>query len=79
MQGEKNMFEKIKKLLVEEMGIDAKLITPDAKLIADLELNSLELAEFILTCEEEFKVSIEDNDLKKLVCISDIVRYLENF
>ena len=72
------MFEKIKKLLVEEMGIDEKLITPDAKLIADLELNSLELAEFILSCEEEFKVSIEDNDLKKLVCINDIVKYLEN-
>jgi len=72
------MFEKIKKLLVEEMGIDEKLITPEAKLIADLELNSLELAEFILSCEEEFKVSIEDGDLKKLVCINDIVKYLEN-
>jgi acyl carrier protein len=72
------MFEKIKRLLVEEMGIDEKLITPDAKLIADLELNSLELAEFILTCEEYFKISIRDEDLKKLVCINDIVRYLEN-
>ena len=71
------MFEKIKKLLVEQMGIDEKLITPEAKLIADLELNSLELAEFILTCEEEFKVSIEDNDLKKLICIKDIVDYME--
>ena len=72
------MFEKIKKLLVEQMGMDEKLITPEAKLIADLKLNSLELAEFILTCEEEFKVSIEDNDLKKLICIKDIVDYLEN-
>jgi len=72
------MFEKIKKLLVEQMGIDEKLITPDAKLIADLELNSLELAEFILTCEEEFKVSIKDEDLKKLVCVNDIVKYLED-
>jgi acyl carrier protein len=72
------MFEKIKKLLVDEMGIDEKLITLDARLIKDLELNSLELAEFILTCEEEFKVSIEDNDLKKLVSIGDIVSYLES-
>ena len=72
------MFEKIKKLLVEQMGIDEKLITPEAKLIADLELNSLELAEFILTCEEEFKVSIKDDDLKKLVCVNDIAVYLEN-
>ena len=72
------MFEKIKKLLVDQMGIDEKLITPEAKLIADLELNSLELAEFILTCEEEFKIAIQDNDLKKLVCVNDIVKYVES-
>jgi len=72
------MFEKIKKLLVEQMGIDEKIITPESKLIADLELNSLELAEFILTCEEEFGVSIKDEDLKKLVCVKDIAEYLEN-
>lgn len=72
------MFEKIKKLLVDQMGIDEKLVTPEARLIADLELNSLELAEFILTCEEEFKISIEDNELKKLVCVNDIVKYIEN-
>jgi len=72
------MFEKIKKLLVEQMGIDEKIITPDAKLIADLALNSLELAEFILTCEEEFKITIKDDDLKKLVCVKDIVEYVEN-
>jgi len=72
------MFETIKKLLVDQMGIDEKLITPEAKLIADLELNSLELAEFILTCEEEFKIAIQDNDLKKLVCVNDIVKYVES-
>ena len=72
------MFEKIQNLLVEQMGIDGKLITPEARLIADLELNSLELAEFILTCEEEFKITIKDEDLKKLVCVKDIVDYVEN-
>jgi len=72
------MFEKVKELLVTNMGIDEKLITPEAKLLADLELNSLELAEFILTCEEEFKISIKDEDLKKLVSVSDIVAYLES-
>ncbi|MCL2158744.1 MAG: acyl carrier protein [Oscillospiraceae bacterium] len=71
------MFEKVKKLLIDTMGLDEKLITPEAKLIADLELNSLELAEFILTCEEEFKISIKDEDLKKLVCVGDIVEYIE--
>jgi len=72
------MFEKVKKLLSEEMGIDESLITPEARLIKDLELNSLELAEFILTCEEKFKISIKDDDLKKLVCVKDIADYLES-
>ena len=72
------MFEKVKKLLVEQMGIDAGSITPDAKLIADLKLNSLELAEFILICEEEFGTTIEDEDLKKLTAVKDIANYIEN-
>ena len=72
------MFEQVKKLLIENMGIDEKLITPDALLIADLKLNSLELAEFILTCEENFKISIKDEDLKKLACVRDIADYIEN-
>ena len=72
------MFEKIKKLLVEQMGLDAISITPEAKLIADLKLNSLELAEFILTCEEEFGIMIQDDDLKKLVSVNDIVEYIES-
>jgi len=72
------MFEKIKKLLAEDMGIDEKLITPEAKLITDLKLNSLELAEFILTCEEEFGIMIKDEDLKKFVSVNDIAEYIEN-
>ena len=72
------MFEKIKELLVEQMGLDAGSITPEAKLIADLKLNSLELAEFILACEEEFEITIQDEDLKKLVSVGDITEYIEN-
>jgi acyl carrier protein len=72
------MFEKIKDLLVEQMGLDAGSITPDAKLIADLKLNSLELAEFILICEEEFGITIEDEDLRKMVAVKDIANYIDN-
>jgi acyl carrier protein len=71
------MFAEIKKLLVEQMGLDAASITPDAKLIADLKLNSLELAEFILICEEEYGITIEDEDLRKLVTVKDIAAYAE--
>ena len=71
------MFEEIKKLLVEQMGLDAGSITPDAKLITDLKLNSLELAEFILICEEEYGITIDDDELRKLVTVRDIAAYAE--
>ena len=71
------MFQEIKKLLVKEMGIDAASVTPDAKLIADLQLNSLELAEFILVCEEEFDILIDDSELRRLVTVNDVAAYVE--
>ena len=71
------MFEKVKELLVEELQIDGYKIKPESELVADLELNSLELAEFVLTCEEKFKITIKDEDLKTLVCVNDIVEYIE--
>ena len=71
------MFEKIKKLLMEELLIDEHKITPEAELVADLDLNSLELAEFVFTCEEKFGITIKDNDLKTLVRVGDIVEYIE--
>ena len=73
------MFQEIKKLLVEQMGIEASAITPNAKLIADLRLNSLELAEFILVCEEEFGITIDDNELRRLVVVNDIAAYVEKY
>ncbi|MCL2099651.1 MAG: acyl carrier protein [Oscillospiraceae bacterium] len=71
------MFEEIKELLVSQMGLDAGSIKPEARLIADLKLNSLELAEFILICEEEYGITIEDEDLKKLITVKDIAVYAE--
>ena len=71
------MFEKVKKLLMEELLIDEHKITLEAELAGDLELNSLELAEFVFTCEEKFGITIKDNDLKTLVKVSDIVEYIE--
>ena len=71
------MFEKIKELLVKELLIDERKIKPETNLVADLELNSLELAEFVFTCEDKFGIIIKDNDLRTLVTVGDIVEYIE--
>ena len=71
------MFEKIKNILIEEMQVDPEAITEDAELVNDLGVNSLELADLILLCEEKFDIEIDDEDIHKFITVSDVVAYLE--
>ena len=72
-----SMFEKLKSILVEDLNVNEHDITLDAELISDLGLNSLELADLAMLCEERFEVEFEEEELKKLLSIRDIVNYLE--
>lgn len=71
------MFETIKNLLVTELNIDPDLIAPDAEMLTSLGLNSLELADLIVMCEERFGIVFEDEDLASLITIGDVVAYIE--
>lgn len=71
------MFEKLKELLVEELQIDADDITLDAELSGDLGINSIELADLVMLCEDKFDIEIEDTDINRFVTIGDVVNYLE--
>ena len=71
------MFEKVKNLLVEEMSINEADIVPDAELMNDLGMNSLELADLVMLCEENFDMTFDENDLPKIVTVKDLVNYLE--
>ena len=72
------MFEKLKNLFVEELQIDEADITMDAELIKDLCINSIELADLVMLCEEKFDIEIDDEDIHKFVTVGDVVNYLEN-
>ena len=71
------MFEKLKELLVEEYSIEEEVITLDAEIKNDLGINSLELAELAVQCEEKFDIEIVDEDVHKFVTVRDIVDFLE--
>ncbi len=71
------MFETFKALLVEDLRINEADVKPEAQLANDLGINSLELADLILLCEEKFGVTIDDDDLRKFVTVADVVKYLE--
>ena len=70
------MFEKVKNLLVEELSVNAEDITPTAELVNDLGVNSLELADLVLLCEEKFDIEITDDEIHKFVTVGDIVEFL---
>lgn len=67
------MFEKIKNVLVNAIHVDPALVTPEAKIREDLDIDSLSAVELALELETEFDVRIEDEELTKLVTVQDIV------
>ena len=71
------MFETLKKLLVEELQLDPDEITPEAELANDLGINSIELADLVMMCEERFNIEIQDDDIHNFVTIGDVVSFLE--
>jgi acyl carrier protein len=72
------MYENVKQFLVDELRVKAEDITMEAELSGDLGINSLELAELVLACEEKFNVVIEDDDLQQFNTVGDVVKYLES-
>ena len=72
------MFETLKKVLVEELQINEDSITLDAELSSDLGINSIELADLVMICEEKFDLCIEDEDLRGFITVGDVVNYLES-
>lgn len=71
------MFENVKQVLVDNLHINADNITMEAELVSDLGINSLDLADFVYSCEEKFNIEISDEDLGSFRTVGDIVRYLE--
>ena len=72
-----NQFEKLQDLLAENLGCEKEEITKEASLIDDLGADSLDIVELTMAIEEEFGVSIEDEELEKVKTVGDILNYLE--
>ena len=77
------IFERIKTMTVEKLGVDAEEVIPSANFVDDLGADSLDLVELIMSLEEEFsnpshKVEIPDEDAEKIQTIQDAITYLKN-
>ena len=72
------MYEQFVNLLVDELQIDKDEITMEAELSNDLGINSIELADLVMLCEDRFGISIDDDDIRGFTTVGDVVNYLES-
>jgi len=73
-----DIFEKVKEIIIEQLGVSETSITTEASFIDDLGADSLDIVELIMALEEEFDLEIPDNDAEKVVTVGDVVDYIKD-
>ena len=68
--------DRVKEIIVEQLGVSADQVKPEARFIDDLGADSLDTVELIMALEEEFNVEIPDEDAEKMVTVGDSLKYL---
>jgi acyl carrier protein len=72
------VFEKVKKIIVEQLGVEEDEITMESSFIDDLGADSLDIVELIMALEEEFDLEIPDSEAEKITSVGDAVDYIKN-
>ena len=72
------VFEKVKNVIIEQLGVAENNITMEASFIDDLGADSLDIVELIMALEEEFDIEIPDSDAEKIVTVGDVVEYIKD-
>ena len=71
------IFDKVKEIIIEQLGVTESAITTEASFIDDLGADSLDIVELIMALEEEFDLEIPDSDAEKVVTVGDVVEYIK--
>ncbi|MDD3845490.1 MAG: acyl carrier protein [Syntrophorhabdaceae bacterium] len=73
-----SVTEKVKKMIVDQLGVSESEVIPEAKFIDDLGADSLDIVELIMALEDEYSIEIPDEDAEKMETVGDAIRYIEN-
>ena len=74
---DKPIDQRVKDIIVEQLGVKPDQVTPEAKFIEDLGADSLDTVELIMALEEEFGVEVPDEQAEKLLNVGDVIKYIE--
>lgn len=72
------VFDKVKEIIVEQLGVDSDDVTMESSFVDDLGADSLDIVELIMALEEEFDIEIPDEEAEKFPTVGDVVEYIKN-
>jgi acyl carrier protein len=74
---DKPIEQRVKDIIVEQLGVKPEQVTPEAKFIEDLGADSLDTVELVMALEEEFGIEVPDEQAEKLQSVGDVMKYIE--
>ena len=72
------IFEKLKGIIVEQLGVEEDVVKPNATFVEDLAADSLDIVELVMGIEEEFEIEIPDQAAENIVTVQDVIDYIKN-
>jgi acyl carrier protein len=75
---DKPIDQRVKDIIVEQLGVKPDQVTPEAKFIEDLGADSLDTVELVMALEEEFGIEVPDEQAEKLQSVGDVIKYIED-
>ncbi len=75
---DKTIEQRIQDIIIEQLGVTADQVTPEAKFIEDLGADSLDTVELVMALEEEFGLEIPDDEAEKLQSVGDVIKHVED-
>lgn len=72
-----DIAERVKRIIVEQLGVSEEEVTPEASFIEDLGADSLDIVELVMALEEEYDMEISDEDAEKIQTVNDVINYVK--
>jgi len=75
---DKSIEDRVKDIIVDQLGVNADQVTPEAKFVEDLGADSLDTVELVMAFEEEFDIEVPDEEAEKLQAVADVIAYISS-
>jgi acyl carrier protein len=73
-----DIFDRVKRIIVDRLGVDESEVTPEASFKEDLGADSLDVVELVMELEDEFDMEISDEDAEKITTVGEVIEYIQS-